>query len=63
VLLPLHAEQLKPIINESGDIHPSEMTGEPQQTHAGEPFVEDDSAGSHESETTVGEAPEGSPKD
>jgi macrolide phosphotransferase len=53
-------EQVEASIKDSGDIHHSEMTGQAELADAGEPVVEDDSAGSQESEPTVGEAPEGS---
>jgi macrolide phosphotransferase len=59
---PWQPEQVEAFTKDSGDIDPSEMTGQPEQADAEEASVKDDSAGSHESEPTVGEAPGGSAK-
>lgn len=62
VVQPSKPVQVEAFIKNSGDVHASEMTGQPDEADAGEPFVDVNTAGPPESENTVGEASEGSPK-
>ncbi len=62
VVQPSKPVQVEAFIKDSGDVPASEMTGQPDEADAGEPFVDVNTAGPHESENTVGEASEGSPK-